>query len=291
MLISVCIPAYNASKFIRETLDSVQKQTFKDWEMIVVEDGSSDGTREIVEQFATEVAQKVTFLRNEINLGLPATRNVAADASSAEWIAFLDSDDVWEPGHLEDMVQISLDQPDCDLIHSGTKVFDSDLGTIIFEQSLSDKVISSFPISLFDGSYGIQPSSAMISRDSYQAAGGSNPAYSYAEDKELWFRCAKAGFKFGFTGKNTLLYRKHPEAMSNRGREVATATAQVYDIFSDWEAIPKKLRYQHISEAWLSATRMMRKTDKGLAREFLSKSMEYRFTLRQLMYWLVLRVA
>ncbi len=73
--LSVCVPAYNADRFLAETLESVRNQTFTDWELVVTEDGSRDGTERIVRDFAATVKQPVRYLRHEKNRGLPATRN------------------------------------------------------------------------------------------------------------------------------------------------------------------------------------------------------------------------
>src|ERR1039457_4756626 len=96
-LVSICIPAYNAERFIPETLASVRAQTYKNWEVIVTEDGTKDSTEELLATFAKPVPQPVIYNRHEINRGLPHTRNTGIGAARGQWIAFLDADDFWEP--------------------------------------------------------------------------------------------------------------------------------------------------------------------------------------------------
>ncbi|HKB44999.1 MAG TPA: glycosyltransferase [Chitinophagaceae bacterium] len=290
VLVSICMPAYNSSTFIGETLDSIRRQTYQNWELIIADDASTDGTKEIVEEFGRQVTQKVSYVRNKKNLGVAATRNVAAGNSNGQWLALMDSDDLWHPDHLHTLVSTSIACPDCDLIHSAANVFDSQTGKIIFRQFLADETIKQFPVSLFDGSYNVQTCSAMISRKLYESTGGSDDNFKYSDDLELWFRCARIGFKFAFTGKETCYYRKHPGGLSSHPLQMILDTARVYDMNADWEMIPKKTRFKHASLAWLSVARMARRKNMALAKDSLSRSMKYDFTLKHLAYWIFFRV-
>jgi len=290
-LISICIPAYNASKFIAETLESVKKQTYSQWELIVVEDGSLDGTKEIVEVFSKEVTQSVRYLLNEKNLGLTTTRNVAAKAARGEWIALLDSDDLWHESHLADLIKTSVNQPDCLLIHSGSILFDSESGKVLSERAPTNEDIEQFPISLFQMNYIIQPSSVMIAYKLFKATGGSNTEFRYAEDIEFWFRIAKKGYKFAFTGRNTCYYRKHAGAITTKVLELTVETARVYDENQDWETIPKKIKRRLASEAWLSAARLYKKNNKSLAVKYILKSLQYQITLKHLIHFALIQLS
>src|SRR5687768_15411869 len=99
--VSICIPAFKADRYLEATLESVRAQTFKEWELILVEDGSRDRTEAIVQDFARRVSQPVRFFRHDTNKGLSATRNTGFSHSSAELLALLDADDLWRPDHLQ----------------------------------------------------------------------------------------------------------------------------------------------------------------------------------------------
>jgi glycosyltransferase involved in cell wall biosynthesis len=99
-LVSVIIPAYNAAKFIGGAIESVFAQSVKDFEIIVVDDGSTDGTGKVVESYLCD--SRVRYLR-QANRGLPGTRNAGATASTGEFLAFLDADDFFAPNALETM--------------------------------------------------------------------------------------------------------------------------------------------------------------------------------------------
>lgn len=291
-LITVCIPAYNAAKFIGETLQSVKRQTYQNWEVIVVEDGTLDGTKEIVEEFAKQIIQKVLYIRQEKNQGAPAARNAAANASTGKWLALLDSDDLWHQNHLSSLMYTSHAHPDSEFIHGGAISFDSETGEKLTEQIIPQEVIKQFPISLFDTSYGIQPSAVMISSKLYKSISGFNiNLRDGQEDIEMWFRCARVECKFVFTGQNTCDYRKHPEALSNNILKITAGIAQVYSMHIDWEEIPKSIRMRLASNGWLSAARLARGSNKDLAKEYLSNSINYRKTLKHLGFWILLRLS
>lgn len=99
-LISVITPAYNAEKFIDSTIESVLSQTYLDWEMIVVDDCSSDATAEIVREYALK-DKRIKLIQLEVNSGPAVTRNTAIQNARGRYLAFLDSDDQWLPEKLE----------------------------------------------------------------------------------------------------------------------------------------------------------------------------------------------
>ena len=100
MKISVVIPLYNKQNCIRETLRSVLNQSYTDFEVLVVDDGSTDGSLEVVREFS----DKRLRIIEKPNSGVSATRNAGIAAAANEWIAFLDADDIWTSFHLETLV-------------------------------------------------------------------------------------------------------------------------------------------------------------------------------------------
>lgn len=95
-LVSVVMPAYNARHYIQDAICSLQEQTVKNWELQVVDDCSQDGTPQLLAQLAREDA-RIHPVYNEINRGAAASRNLALDRCTGEYIAFLDADDMWRP--------------------------------------------------------------------------------------------------------------------------------------------------------------------------------------------------
>ena len=98
-LVSVIMPSYNTAKYIGESIKSVLAQTYTDWELIIVDDCSTDNTDDVVKPFLSD--ERIKYLKNEENSGAAVSRNRAMREAKGEWVAFLDSDDLWLPEKLE----------------------------------------------------------------------------------------------------------------------------------------------------------------------------------------------
>lgn len=121
--VSVLMPAYNAIDTIREAIDSTLSQTLPDLEVLVVDDGSTDATAEVVETYTDP---RVRLLRNAKNLGIPATRQRGADEARGEYLAILDSDDVAHPRRFERQVAYLDAHPDCALVGTWARIVSPD---------------------------------------------------------------------------------------------------------------------------------------------------------------------
>ena len=127
-LVSVIMPAYNAEKYIDEAIDSVISQTFANWELIIVNDGSTDDTQKIVEAYVSSDTR--IKLINQENKRLGAARNEGIKNANGEWVAFLDADDLWINTKLEKQLAAAAEQPDAGVIFTGGFTFyDDDLKT------------------------------------------------------------------------------------------------------------------------------------------------------------------
>ena len=107
MSVSIITPTFNSERFIAETILSVQAQTYQDWEMLIVDDGSTDKTLEIISLFQ-ENDPRIKIFKNETNRGSAYSRNIALQNAKGKWIAFLDSDDIWHPEKLERQIEFML---------------------------------------------------------------------------------------------------------------------------------------------------------------------------------------
>lgn len=101
-LVSIIMPSYNTAQYISKTIQSVLNQTYIDWELIIVDDCSTDNTDEIIEPYLTDL--RIRYIKNDINSGAAISRNRALREAKGKWIAFLDSDDLWESQKLEKQV-------------------------------------------------------------------------------------------------------------------------------------------------------------------------------------------
>lgn len=105
-LVSIIMPSYNTGRFMRDTIESVLAQSYTNWELIIVDDCSTDDTDQIVEQYLTD--NRITYIKNETNSGAALSRNRALREAKGKWIAFLDSDDLWEPNKLEKQISFMM---------------------------------------------------------------------------------------------------------------------------------------------------------------------------------------
>ena len=240
-LVSICIPAYKAERHLEETLRSVAAQSVTDWELIVTEDGSADSTEEIVRRFGQTVPQDVRYTRHEKNRGLPSTRNTGIQAARGTWVAFLDSDDLWKPHHLEALVGATRATL-VDLVFSGTEWFEDGSGKVVNRSVPSAADLGQLPVALFAGRLSILPSSVMIRRTCFDRFGPISTEYPHVNDTEYWLRVLKGGGRVAYSGQETCLYRKHTQSMSNRAAELLADSALLCEKYADWDAIPRELR-------------------------------------------------
>ena len=181
-LVTVIIPTYNRASFLKEAIDSVLSQTYRNFELIVVDDGSTDGTSELLLSYG----HKIKVIK-KANKGPSASRNRGIKAAKGDWIAFLDSDDVWKPYKLEKQVQFIKDNPEIKIcqteeiwIRNGKRVNPRKKHEMhsgwIYEQCLPLCIVS--------------PSSVMIHRDVFEKVGLFDETMLACEDYDLWLRIA-----------------------------------------------------------------------------------------------------
>ena len=123
-LVSVITPAYQAERFIGDTVESVLRQSCQEWEYLLVDDCSTDGTTRIIESYANS-DERVTLLRNKANIGAAGSRNRGIHAARGRYLAFLDSDDLWEPTKLTEQMQF-MTRSNLPLTYTAYKRVDAD---------------------------------------------------------------------------------------------------------------------------------------------------------------------
>lgn len=125
--VSVILPAYNSEKFLADAVQSVLNQSFQEWELIVIDDGSEDTTAEVAQSFRDT---RIRFLQQR-NSGVSSARNSGLDAAKGEYVTFLDADDVLPEFALENLVRQSILTPDADIISGRIAVFDGETGDVL----------------------------------------------------------------------------------------------------------------------------------------------------------------
>jgi glycosyltransferase involved in cell wall biosynthesis len=179
--ISIVIPAYNAEKYIRRAIESCLSQTFAPIEIIVVDDASTDSTTSVVESFSSPVR----LIRLSENMGVSIARNRGVEASTGNWIAFLDADDWFLPEKLERQRRCLLEHEQAVLIYTGFRIVTVD-GSECYGRFLSPNEI--WPMLRYRNR--LLLSTVAVRRDAFDNVEGFNPALRVAQDWDLWLRIA-----------------------------------------------------------------------------------------------------
>lgn len=210
-LVSVIVPAYNVSGFIKEALDSAFAQTFTDYEVIVVNDGSPD--TEELERVLEPYMSRIVYLKQE-NRGLSGARNTALRASSARFIALLDADDAWLPNYLEVQTAMMLADPTIDVLYPDAELFgDAPSAVGRFMQRCPSNGEVTFE-SLVKQECNVMICS-MARRETVLRAGGFDESLRSSEDFDLWLRIVKMGGRISYHRQVLARYRKRRGSLSS----------------------------------------------------------------------------
>lgn len=249
--ISVIIPTFNRLELLKETLDSVRKQTYRDFEIVVVNDGSTDGTGEWLKQ------QHDLLVIEQSNSGIATARNSGASVARGAWLAFLDHDDLWSPDKLSIQSQFVADNPDVALV-SARHVR---LGKRYLRPRRPKWIKGDLLIKEYAESF-IHTSSVMIRRDVFDAIGGFPTRYSFADEFDVWLEIAASYPMAHYNGP--LVFIRFYESNTSHNR--IGVRSETYDILLrhyDPHRIPLKAFLRTLSDhdisfgrAYLAANNM-----------------------------------
>ncbi|MGC9526203.1 MAG: glycosyltransferase [Limnospira sp.] len=233
-LISIIIPVYNGEKTIRETIASVLNQTLTDFELLIIDDGSTDSTSAIASSFTDPRIKLLSYP----NAGLAASRNRGIRESQAEYISFIDADDLWTPDKLESQYQALREHPEAALAYSWTDCIDES-GNFFRRGShftVDGNVYSYILVNNFIES----GSNILVHRRALLEVGLFDESLSGAADRDLWIRLA-ARYPFVAVPKVQILYRISPTSMSaNIIRQAKESTGVIQRAYSQ---APSSLQY------------------------------------------------
>lgn len=206
-LISVVIPVYNGEKTIRETIKSVSNQTFSDFELLIINDGSTDSTVEIV----SSIQDPRINIFSYPNAGLAATRNRGISLASGEYISFIDADDLWTPDKLEAQLKALKENPQAAVAYSWTDHIDES-GQVFRDGphlTFNDDVFARLLLVDFVGN----GSNPLIRTQVFAKVGGFDETLPEVEDWDMWLRLA-ARYHFVAVPSPQILYRMSIKSMS-----------------------------------------------------------------------------
>lgn len=220
-LVSIITPAFRVERIIQQTIDSVRAQTYLNWEMLVADDCSSDGTVSVISD-AVSIDPRVRLIRCQINGGPAAARNAALAQARGRWIAFLDSDDLWLPAKLEETIRHAVENRSA-LTFTGFRRISND--------SRQTGAYISVPKSLcyqeLLGNTAIATSTVLIDR---RLVGDFSMKKVYYDDFVCWLEILKKGFKAHGLNKDLMRYRVVANSVSRNKRRSAVEVWKTYRI-------------------------------------------------------------
>lgn len=218
--VSIVMGVYNEETYIREAIRSMLRQTFSDFEFIVINDASTDKTEEIMFSFDDP---RIRYIKNGINIGLTRTLNRGLFIAKGEYIARMDGNDISHPTRLEKEVTVLNGNPKIQLVWTGA-IYITSTGEFLCEKktpSLKEVVdlLCSSPTELPVGRNHINHMTVMFRKNVVLKMGGYNEKYRWGQDGNLWYRMIHKGYNFFFIEERLMSIRINPES-ATFGRNV-----------------------------------------------------------------------
>jgi len=256
--VSIILPTFNRAAFLSDAFGSIRAQTMDDWELVVVDDGSTDDTRSTVEAFAQRCPRRVTY-RYQQNLGPAAARNAGVDAARGRYIAFYDSDDLWRPHHLQHCLEAFESCPDVDWVYGSCQLIELATGRQLQASSfhpggrphpfmdLSVRSAGNLRVitdpraaecMITDGLMcGLQCS--VLKRRVFDAV--RLPLFRVGEDQIFVVHVLKAGFRLAYFDNVHAIYRVHEQGSATRptdDRSCEKAVTGLRELVRAYEELP-----------------------------------------------------
>ena len=217
--VAIVAPAYNAARFLESTVESVRQQTYTDWELILVDDGSLDGTWEMIETLMGR-DERIRGIRRP-NGGPSGARNTGIARTNSQWVAMIDADDLWEPTKLERQLEIVESQQPVDVVCSNATLFCDEGPAPRWNLPARELTLA--------GDAGLRRlihrnvvvlSSTLVRRSWLCRSGGFDERFRMCEDYHLWLRMMAEGARFHYCPDRLIRYRFHNTNCSNNRLEM-----------------------------------------------------------------------
>ena len=215
-LISVIVPIYNGKRYLEPTLESVISQTYLNWELILIDNGSTDNSSKIIKSFMAMDNRIISINLNENSGGPAYPRNLGIEKARGDYVAFLDADDVWDIDKLKNQVDFIIKEG-LDVVHGKAEYMDAS-GNL--NGTLKSSKISAVLASLFGDAPALMlvnpiVLSSCLVKNSTNLRFRTDPTFQSIEDWFLWIDLSLSGAKFGRLNKRVVFYRVHDSSLSN----------------------------------------------------------------------------
>lgn len=239
--VSVIIPSYNCAKYLPEALDSVLAQTFQDWEVIVINNGSSDNTQDVVQSYIQKFGQRLRYIYQE-NSGVSCARNAGIKIAQGKYLAMLDADDKWYPNRLEEGIKVIESGDDIGLVHARSMRM-TETGEEIGSVDRDPRYLTGWIFEhVFLRRGNISCPTVLLKKECCDKAGVFDEQLSMlgSEDRELWMRIAQK-YRVVFIDKILSYYRVRQGSMSRNNERMLKAQLYVVD-----KLCPAQGSHQHL---------------------------------------------
>lgn len=248
-IISVVIPTYNRADMVARAVSSVVEQTFTTWELLIIDDGSDDGTKETIERFDDP---RIHYVRHSINRGAQAARNTGIQTSIGQYIAFLDSDDEWHPKKLEKQLNLFLQSDDDDLgvVLCDISIIDDVTGKNVVIPSSGKPVRGWVYDDLLAGRLkGPKTSRVLVKKLAMSSDINFDESLPASQEMDFLIRMA-AKCKFGYVSEPLVIVHHHRGPRVSDGMNDLLGKEMLIEKFSiQLRQRPKILRRRHLSLA------------------------------------------
>jgi glycosyltransferase involved in cell wall biosynthesis len=236
--ISVIMPAYNASRFLDESIRSILNQTFKDFEFIIIDDCSTDDTPLIIKKYMAQDA-RIIYRRNEKHIDQLLGRNMAFGYARGEYVAMLDADDIALPGRLETQYDYLCRHPDIALVGGWAEIID-ERGLVTGHKNPEENFeLLKYRLLLRNPMF---HSAMFFRKDAIVKIGGYDPEYLYAEDYRLYYSLMKNDYRIGNVPEPVIKYRVHSQQVTTvpRSRQIQLVSASKthHDMINHYMPVP-----------------------------------------------------
>lgn len=270
--VSVVMPVYNGEQYLIEALDSVFQQSFQSFELIVVDDGSTDATLAILESYG----DRLTVIRQK-NGGHAAARNVALKVAQGNWIAMIDADDLWHATKLEEQLALA-ELTSADVIYTAARNFEdsSRVDDVTFRDSQcpNGDVFCNLLLDNF-----ITHSSVLIRKDALIAVGGYDETLKTTCDWDLWLRMSASGVQFAGVHQPLTSYRWRSTSWSRNHQRTCTDRLTVVRkamTTARGRKLPIPFRQKVVARAWQTSAWFVAEKSDRLALDWYLRSILHR---------------
>ena len=222
--VDVIIPAYNAAKYLPDAIQSVEEQTFADWQIVLVDDGSTDDTQAVLAPFRERLGGKFRYLRKD-NAGVTAARNTALQNSSSEFIALLDADDVWLPCRLAESLKSFEARPEVGLSYGFIRYMNERGEPLEWEDRRQKNAEGQIATHIYTRRVHLPAPTITFRRRCIEEVGTFDETLKATEDRDLWLRIAFR-YEVRLVEQVTSYYRLSPNSLTKNSERMMQTQMQ-----------------------------------------------------------------